>query len=84
MTPIEREAILQDRLRIVQNENNMLRRFIQDGAAYLNHARKHKVPNSLVISTLRHDFNGLANNEACFLPRVSGYHMDDKVSGYKP
>jgi hypothetical protein len=62
---------------ILQQENQELRRFLQDGAAYLRHARSYGVSKDIVITTLMHDFKGLAARERCFLPRVSGYHNEN-------
>jgi len=59
--------------RILHNENKELHRFLQDGAAYIKHARTWGVSKDIALSTLLHDFKGLSNREPCFLPRVSGY-----------
>jgi hypothetical protein len=60
---------------ILRQENQELHRFLKDGAAYLRHARSYGVSKDIVMTTLMHDFKGLANKEPCFLPRVSGYHQ---------
>ena len=55
----------------MRRENKRLTDFIQNAAAYL---RVTAVDGAIVqLSTLRHDINGIASDEPCFLPKVSGY-----------
>jgi len=77
------EIDLHDRLRLVENENKVLTRFVLDGAAFIRHVREWGVSKDLALTTLLHDFTGLSKKGQWFVPRVSGYHKDDKVSGYK-
>jgi hypothetical protein len=43
--------------------------FFQDAAAFI----RGEWGNDVVLSTLIHDINGLAEDQPCFQPRVSGY-----------
>lgn len=44
--------------------------FFQDAAAFIRSDLWRK---DIVLATLAHDINGLAKDEPCFLPRVTGY-----------
>jgi hypothetical protein len=63
---------LNEELPLMRKENRRLTQFIKDGAAFIQQARG-EWSDHVVITTLAHDFRGLANDEPCFLPRVTGY-----------
>ncbi len=50
-------------------------KFIRDAAAFLRHniTWAGTWDEKMILATLVHDIMGLAENERCFLPRVSGY-----------
>ncbi len=53
--------------------------FLQDAAAFIRSAHKDKTWNdNIVLSTLIHDITGLANDEPCFSPRVTGYAQRER------
>jgi hypothetical protein len=41
------------------------------------------VSDAVMLTTLAHDFSGLANHELCFLPRVTGYREREINNGNK-
>ena len=48
--------------------------FFQDAAAFIRKGGADRTWNDkIILATLIHDITGLANDEPCFLPRVSGY-----------
>lgn len=49
--------------------------FIRDAAAFIRYGRNFGMSKDLMLTTLTHDLNGLAEKETCFLPRVNGYHL---------
>lgn len=56
------------------HENKRLMEFIQDAAAFIRAGGADKTWNDkIILTTLIHDITGLANNEPCFSPRVTGY-----------
>ncbi len=58
----------------MRKENKQLMDFLQDAAAFIRSARNKETWNdNLVLATLIHDITGLANDEPCFSPRVTGY-----------
>lgn len=69
---------LRKELPLMRNENKRLTGYIQDTRAYLRHALREGVRDSVILSTLAHDIRGLANDEPCFLPRVTGYAQREK------
>lgn len=52
--------------------------FIRDAAAYLRFASRTKQKPETTLMHLAHDIYGIANNDCCFLPRVSGYEKAEK------
>jgi hypothetical protein len=58
-------------LPLMRKENQRLTGFLQDAAAYVR--VMDGTEDNQTLATLVHDINGLANDEPCFLPRVSGY-----------
>jgi hypothetical protein len=62
---------LNEELPKMRKENKRLMDFIQDAAAFLRHKRFWN--DEIKLRTLIHDINGLANDEPCFSPRVTGY-----------
>jgi hypothetical protein len=77
----ECEAALHDELNRLRKElpemrkeNKRLTDFLQDAAAFIRSANTDKLWNdNIVLATLVHDITGLANDEPCFSPRVTGY-----------
>jgi hypothetical protein len=68
----KREAVrLRDELPLMRKENLKLMNFLRDAAAFIRFQRLY--PDKGVLDTMTHDTNGLANDEPCFLPRVTGY-----------
>lgn len=57
----------------MRKENQRLTAFLQDANAFLRYACRKDLDDSVVLNTLGHDIAGLANDEPCFLPRVTGY-----------
>lgn len=59
----------------MRNQNKRLTGFLQDAAAFIRIANSGKGNwnSNIVLATLIHDINGLAEDQPCFLPRVSGY-----------
>lgn len=65
---------LAEELPKMRKENRRLMQFIQDAAAFIRSAHSDKTWNdNIVLATLCHDITGLANDERCFSPRVTGY-----------
>lgn len=60
---------LNEELPLMRKENQRLTAFLQDAAAFI----RGDWSNDVVLSTLMHDIRGLANDEPCFTPRVTGY-----------
>lgn len=58
----------------MRKENRRLMGFIQDAHAYLRHSFRLATRQDIILSTLAHDLKGLANDDKCFVPRVSGYN----------
>lgn len=56
-----------------------LEAFIKDAAAYLRLASENDQEHRLTLSVLSHDITGLANDEPCFLPRVTGYSDAERL-----
>lgn len=50
-----------------------LEAFVKDAAAYMRVARNNYQEPMITLSVLSHDISGLANDEPCFQPRVTGY-----------
>jgi Tfp pilus assembly protein PilN len=84
----ECEAALHDQLRTLRAHklrldtelaemrkiNKQQMAFLQDAAAFIRSAhRDGKWSDSIILTTLIHDITGLANDERCFSPRVTGY-----------
>jgi hypothetical protein len=69
---------LEEELPEMRKQNKRLTAFLQDAAAYL---RVTDTDGAITqLSTLRHDILGLANDEPCFLPRVSGYAEAERIN----
>ena len=68
-------ARLQRELPLMRKENQRLTGFLQDAAAFIRiaHSGKGTWNGNIVLATLVHDINGLARDEECFQPRVTGY-----------
>ncbi len=65
---------LREELPLMRSENKRLMDFLQDAAAFIRSARIDGTWNdNMVLATLIHDITGLANDEPCFSPRVTGY-----------
>lgn len=64
-------ARLQKELPEMRKENKRLMAFLQDAAAFIR--IQNTWENDVVLATLTHDIMGLAHDEPCFEPRVSGY-----------
>jgi hypothetical protein len=64
---------LNEELPKMRAENQRLTAFLQNAAAYLRYAFENGTEYNAILTTLAHDISGLANDERCFLPRVSGY-----------
>lgn len=70
---------LNEELPQMRKENQRLMAFLQDAAAFI----RGDWSNDVVLSTLMHDIRGLANDEPCFQPRVSGYAEREKANSSK-
>jgi hypothetical protein len=66
---------LAEELPLMRKENQRLTAFLQDAAAFVqsNMGNSKTWSDRLILSTLIHDIIGLAKDEPCFLPRVTGY-----------
>jgi hypothetical protein len=64
---------LREELPQMRKENQRLTGFIQDAAAYVRWAFNEGHRQDVILSNLVHDLRGLANDEPCFSPRVTGY-----------
>jgi hypothetical protein len=66
---------LNDELPQMRKENLRLTNFLKDAAAFIrvSNSGKGAWNSNIVLSTLIHDITGLANDEPCFVPRVTGY-----------
>jgi hypothetical protein len=73
-------ARLNKELPEMRKENLRLMAFLQDAAAFVRVANSGKGTwnSNMVLSTLIHDINGLANDEKCFSPRVTGYAQRER------
>jgi hypothetical protein len=71
---------LAEELPLMRKENKRLTRFLQDAAAFVQHntGNSKTWSDRLILSTLIHDITGLAKDEPCFLPRVTGYSQKGK------
>jgi hypothetical protein len=78
----EAEAALHEELRrlraelpLMRKENLRLINFLRDAAAFIrvSNSGKGTWNSNIVLATLIHDINGMANEEPCFVPRVTGY-----------
>lgn len=74
---------LNEELPEMRKENQRLTGFLQDASAYLRYCSINSKANFITLGTLAHDINGLANDEPCFMPRVSGYAEREKVNSSK-
>jgi hypothetical protein len=75
----ENERLLIPPFRRTQAQSKDDRRlvdFIQDAAAFIH--SKGTWSSDIVLATLVHDITGLANNEPCFSPRVTGYAQRER------
>jgi hypothetical protein len=55
--------------------------FFQDAAAFIRSQQNRETWNqNLILTTLIHDITGIANDEPCFSPRVSGYAKREQES----
>jgi hypothetical protein len=59
----------------MRKENQRLMAFLQDAAAYLRYhdQKPTRCTQAIMLQTLSHDIRGLASDEPCFVPQVSGY-----------
>jgi hypothetical protein len=57
-------------------ENQRLTGFLQDAAAFIR--IQNTWENDVVLATLTHDIAGLAADEPCFQPRVTGYAQAER------
>jgi hypothetical protein len=71
---------LNEELPLMRKENARLMDFIQDAAAFVRIANSGKGTwnSNMVLSTLIHDITGIANDEKCFSPRVTGYAQRER------
>jgi hypothetical protein len=69
------KARLDKELPEMRKENRRLTAFLQDAAAFIRESNSDKGSwnSNIVLATLVHDITGLANDEPCFSPRVTGY-----------
>jgi hypothetical protein len=69
---------LNKELPLMRKENRKLMGFIQDAHAYLRHSFREGTRQDIILTTLAHDLKGLANDDRCFCPRVTGYDQEGK------
>lgn len=69
---------LNEELPKMRKENRRLMGFIQDAHAYLRHSFRLGTRPDIILTTLAHDLKGLANDEPCFSPRVTGYDQEGR------
>lgn len=65
------KARLDKELHEMRKINQKQMAFLQDAAAFIR--IQNTWENDVVLSTLTHDIMGLASDEPCFSPRVTGY-----------
>lgn len=70
---------LREELPQMRKENKRLTGFIQDAAAYVRWAFNEGHRQDVILSNLVHDLRGLANDEPCFSPRVTGYASRERA-----
>jgi hypothetical protein len=77
----ESEAALHEELRRLRaelpqmrKENRRLTAFLQDAVAFIRKSHREGLWNdNIILATLVHDITALANDEPCFVPKVTGY-----------
>jgi hypothetical protein len=70
---------LNEELPLMRKENKRLMDFLQDAAAFVRSQQNKETWNqNLILTTLIHDITGLANDERCFSPRVTGYAQRER------
>jgi hypothetical protein len=70
---------LNEELPLMRKENQRLMAFMQDASAFIRHGGKDKTWNdNIILATLIHDIFGLANDEPCFVPKVTGYAKKER------
>ena len=75
---------LNEELPLMRKENQRLMGFIQDAAAFIRWVNlQDQGRASTIAPTLAHDINGLANDEPCFQPRVTGYAQRERDNSSK-
>jgi hypothetical protein len=52
--------------------------FVRDAAAYLRFSARTNQKPEVTLFNLAHDIIGIANDEPCFLPRVTGYEKSEQ------
>lgn len=70
---------LNEELPLMRKENQRLIAFLQDAAAFT----RGEWGNDVLLSTLMHDINGLAEDKPCFQPRVTGYAQRERDNSSK-
>ena len=75
------QAKLEKELPKMRAQNQRLMAFLHDALAFM---RCHKENPGLILGTLAHDFQGLAYDEPCFRPRVTGYATDEAANTTQP
>jgi hypothetical protein len=71
------KARLDRELHEMRQVNQQQMAFFQDALAFI---RENDGNHNLTLATLVHDISGIARDERCFLPRVSGYAAREKVT----
>ena len=66
---------LERELKKMRKINQQQMAFFQDAAAFI---RGGKWSDEVALATLIHDINGIATDQPCFLPRVTGYAQRER------